>query len=517
MVGLPAFQHSTFNIIVLMKRIFYLTSSSTKAFFFLFFLVCSVGLNAQTATLSVQGVLTKSDGTAVDDGNEYELTFRLWNMESGGTKVHEETIDNISIVGGVYSVVLGVTTPMAAPFNETYWLGVSVGTSSVELLPRPRLTHAPYALGIVGNSNVFPSTGTVKADALDVNGAVDANGFRALGGTPTSTNGYSFSTGDTDGGIFSLQDNNVSIYANAVKALEATNSGVTIPGWLSVSGSATTGPHTVNGWQEVNGFQKINSNQEVTGHSTIGANQTVDGVVKSGDGIVNKALTNTGMYWSAGNHDILLNVNGENRFLVGANGYNYHTGGEVFTLGAGDLFIHGIKPKGTTGNPRNIAIDLSSGRIFEESSSRRYKKNIRPLEENFSLLLKVQPRIYNRFEDPADIDTSKYFELGYIAEEIDSIGLHRLVQYNNEGQIDGVNYDKMILYAVEVLKMQDTAIKQLQAEVNALKAEKSGLKAENNTLQTANASLQKQQEKFNGQLEGLLKRMQALEASSTGK
>ncbi len=101
---------------------------------------------------------------------------------------------------------------------------------------------------------------------------------------------------------------------------------------------------------------------------------------------------------------------------------------------------------------------------------------------------------------------------------MDSIGLKNLMEYNSiTGVIEGFNYEKMILYVTEVLKMQDAAIQQLNAEVAALKSENSGLTTQNNTLQTTNANLQKQQEKFNGQLEGLLKRMQALEASSTGK
>lgn len=495
--------------------------------FLLFLGVFTSNLSAQTATLSVQGVLTKSDGTAVDDGNDYTMTFRLWKSESStdpADKVHQETITNISIVGGVYSVVLGVNTPMTAPFDQTYWLGVSVNTSNVELLPRPRLTHAPYALAIVGQNNVFPSTGAVTADA------VEAKVFRADGGTPTpftATNGYSFRNGgDTDGGLFSLGDNNVALYANGTKALEGTNSGVTIPGTLytdninttTANGTLNIGTHTtVNGTQTVNGVQTINSNQFVNGFSTVTSNLTVNGVVKSGDGIVNKAYTTDGIFWGTGNHDINCVVNNETRILIGGNGYNYHTGGQVFTLGAGDLFITGVKPKGTTGNPRNIAIDLTNGRIFEESSSRRYKKNIRTLQDNFSLLLKVEPRIYNRYQDPVDIDTSKHYELGYIAEEIDSIGLKRLVQYNNEGQIDGVNYEKMIIYAVELIKMQDTAIKQLQAEVTQLKADNAGLANLNKTMKANNSELEKQQEEINKQLAGLLRRMQTLEASSTGK
>ncbi len=515
----PASQHSTFNIFSLMKRILYTAPSSTKAFFFLFFLAFSAGLSAQTqtASLSVQGVLTRSDGTAVDDGNDYVLTFRLWTAESGGTKVHEETIIDISIVGGVYSVVLGVgNTPLTAAFNQTYWLGVSVNTSSVELLPRPRLTHAPYALGLVGQNNVFPSTGTVIADAINIAGNANATAFKAGGGLPigpNASNGYSFGAGgDADGGLFSDGDNNVGLYANATKALEANNSGVSIPGTLSVGGAATTGPHTVNGWQEVNGLQTINSNQIVNGFSTVTANQTVDGIVRSGDGIVNKAITNSGIFWSSGLADVLVRVNNEIRMNLGANGTNYYRGSQEFDLGAGDFYIGSPKAKGSGGNWKTLQINLNDGgNVRYDNSSRRFKRNIRPLVDDFSLILKAQPRVYNRLDD----DTT-YNELGYIAEEMDSIGLHKLVQYDQDGVVDGFDYDKMILYTVEVLKIQDAALKDLRAELEAMKAANNILINENKGLSAENSALTQQQANFSAQLESISKRILLLEGKDLG-
>lgn len=213
--------------------------------------------------------------------------------------------------------------------------------------------------------------------------------------------------------------------------------------------------------------------------------------------------TDTGIF-SPQDGEVHINSNGTNRINIGSNGANYITGHTEIYLGSGNLHLHNMKPKGTTGNPRNLAIDMDNGRVFEESSSRRYKTNIRTLNEDFRLILKSRPVIYNRFEDPIDIDTSKFYELGYIAEEMDSIGLHKLVQRDPDGQIGSFNYTKMILYAVEVLKMQDASLTTLQAEVAALKAEKANLTAENTALKN-------QQAAFSAQLEALSKRMSSLE------
>ena len=96
------------------------------------------------ATLSVQGTVQKSTGAAVDDG-DYKLTFKLYTTETGGTPVWSETQDPVTIIGGVYSVTLGSVTPLSAAFDQTYYLGITVGTGA-ELTPRARSPSFPYPL-----------------------------------------------------------------------------------------------------------------------------------------------------------------------------------------------------------------------------------------------------------------------------------------------------------------------------------------------------------------------------------
>jgi hypothetical protein len=130
---------------------------------FVFLLVFTSGLSAQNATLAVQGVLKNADGTTVPDATNYTLTFKLWDAETGGTTVWQETKTNVSILGGLYEIVLGSgATVLNAPFDKPYYLGVSIGTGSgAEFSPRPRLASAPYALSLLGNTNIFPSSGNV--------------------------------------------------------------------------------------------------------------------------------------------------------------------------------------------------------------------------------------------------------------------------------------------------------------------------------------------------------------------
>lgn len=130
-----------------------------RSFLFLLFLLTVAGSVQAQATLSMQGTIRNSTGSAVSDGT-YSLTFKLYTVESGGTAVWTETQDNIKVVGGVYSALLGSTEPLNAAFNVPYFVGIAVDGGS-ELIPRFRLTSAPYALSLIGQSNTFPSAGAV--------------------------------------------------------------------------------------------------------------------------------------------------------------------------------------------------------------------------------------------------------------------------------------------------------------------------------------------------------------------
>jgi microcystin-dependent protein len=93
--------------------------------------------------ISIQGTLKDANSSAVDDG-AYDVTFRLYNTNSGGTAVWEETA-NVQVSGGVYSHRLGSVEALdASDFSETLFVGVEV--NGVELSPRTELTYAPYTL-----------------------------------------------------------------------------------------------------------------------------------------------------------------------------------------------------------------------------------------------------------------------------------------------------------------------------------------------------------------------------------
>ena len=100
------------------------------------------GYAAVPQTVNYQGYLTDSGGTPVD--GTVQMTFKIYNVATGGIALWTETQSNVAVSDGIYSVVLGSVTPINLAFDTQYYLGVEVETDG-EMTPRQALTSVPYA------------------------------------------------------------------------------------------------------------------------------------------------------------------------------------------------------------------------------------------------------------------------------------------------------------------------------------------------------------------------------------
>lgn len=405
-------------------------SPGTQLLTLFFLLAFSGGLFAQ-ATLSVQGVLTKSDGTAVDDG-QYPITFRLWTAESGGNMVHEETIQQVETTGGVYSALLGANGFNAnATFSQVYYLGVSVN-GGAELAPRPRLTHAPYTLSVIGSSNKFTSSGPVEADGYKAN-----NGTPAIGVAGT---GYSFrgngSNSDQDGGLFSYADDQVSLYTNAQERIKVTggqtevknpfygygkvhsNSGFflhnngssTDVGMYSPNGSSV-GLYTGSGVDRIIAFSDGNNYYKTTGsHVFQTGNVQVDNTLSiSGTTNLNGTVSTTGSK---------ITVNKPMEFTGTEINFPINNGGGT----SGILFSNGAGTSSLGSQyPALVRINgITIGQFFYATSDRRIKKDFSHPDraEALAKLKKLQVTDYLYIDE---ITHGRGMKKGFIAQEVEEI------------------------------------------------------------------------------------------------
>jgi hypothetical protein len=156
------------------------------------------------------------------------------------------------------------------------------------------------------------------------------------------------------------------------------------------------------------------------------------------------------------------------------------TGPNQFLIRAsGGVFINSLP----FGDHANMQWNSGTGQLFYDNSSRRFKENIKPLEDDFDLLLQAEPKTYTRPAAPGR------WEIGFIAEEFDEIGLKKLVDYEADGQTPmGINYEKICLYLTEIAKGQRSQINALQKEKDAEIAE---LKRKNTAMEQRLSALEK--------------------------
>jgi hypothetical protein len=121
------------------------------------------------------------------------------------------------------------------------------------------------------------------------------------------------------------------------------------------------------------------------------------------------------------------------------------TANRIETSGIRTTSLHATSLR-NIGDQKNVQYNSTTGEIGYDNSTRRDKQNITPLMDDFGKILQLQPRKYTRPADPEN------WEIGYIAEEAKALGLDHLIFYDEDHHPDGINYRKLCLYLVEIVR-----------------------------------------------------------------
>jgi cytoskeletal protein CcmA (bactofilin family) len=108
--------------------------------------------------------------------------------------------------------------------------------------------------------------------------------------------------------------------------------------------------------------------------------------------------------------------------------------------------------------------DATSYEMAADTSSRRFKTDIRPFFSTVKDVEQIESVRYKPIEDPEAND-----QVGFIAEQMDELGMKEFIAYDSNNTPFSVSYDRMAALFVN-------AIKELSAEVKTLKAEIAELK-----------------------------------------
>lgn len=241
---------------------------------------------ASAEPFTYQGQLMEAGAPA--DGL-YDMTFTLTDSASGGFALAVDSISNVSVVDGIFSVEIDF--PSALLNDDARWLSINVEGSI--LSPRTRVRPTPRALNAVRAN----AAGTVELPLFLTDSSSVPLEVEATSSTGTAIRGIHAATTGTTPGIHgesnSRSANAVGVYgeitANGAGGLSAGVRGRNRG--QSTLGIGVYGSHDAGGWGV---YGTAPSGRGVRGSSTSGTG--IDGVSTSGTGVNGVSNSGTGVY-----------------------------------------------------------------------------------------------------------------------------------------------------------------------------------------------------------------------------
>ncbi|MCD4735293.1 MAG: tail fiber protein [Bacteroidales bacterium] len=116
----------------------------TKIFTIAILLISSVLLSQVPQTMDYSGKLTDDNGSFIN--GQVDLTFKLYDVATGGAALWQETQSAINVSNGYFHVQLGSDSTFTAGLfhNTDLWLGTEVNNDN-EMTPRSKLASVAFS------------------------------------------------------------------------------------------------------------------------------------------------------------------------------------------------------------------------------------------------------------------------------------------------------------------------------------------------------------------------------------
>lgn len=157
--------------------------------------------------MSYQGVLTDNDGNPVANGS-YTVGFSIHN-NPGDRAVRERNqlwseTQTITVNNGQFRAILGSVTPLNLPFDEPYWLAITVNGNT--MTPYSELTSVPFSFNSKNSMNADSLNGFAGSHYLDWNNMSNVPPGFADGTDASGSVLYDAVVASSGGDYTSLQD-----------------------------------------------------------------------------------------------------------------------------------------------------------------------------------------------------------------------------------------------------------------------------------------------------------------------
>src|SRR4029450_144689 len=207
-------------------------------------------------------------------------------------------------------------------------------------------------------------------------------------------------------------------------------------------------------------------------NNTVGTDNTADGVSALANNVTGNLNTAIGVNAlfnnTAGSNKIALgflagdNVTGENNIDIGAEGVAHASNTIRIGTNQRGTFIAGIRGA-TTANANAIPVLIdSAGQLGTLSSSRRFKKEIEPMDKASEAILALKPVTFHYKSDNTGMP-----QFGLIAEEVARVNPDLVVRDKN-GEIYTVRYDAVNAMLLNEFLKEHKKVEQQQANIAEL-------------------------------------------------
>jgi len=438
-------------------------------------------VSAASLTLTTTPLAVGSGGTGLTSGTSGGV---LYYSASGTLASSSALAANALVIGGGAGIAPSTTTTganiltfLGTPSSANLAAAVTDETGSGSLVFGTTPTFTTSALfpagtvsapgiSVSGDTNTgiyFPAADTISfATAGTQRIRIDSAGNVGIGVTPgfpfqvqtTITNGnygiYLAATGTTSTGseVF---------YGLGIVTSQNVSTGTTsqmihnlYQGYVGLSNAATTPVATIfrvnpaflgaspsGTVTSLTAFDINTTSYQHTGTASITITNSY-GLYINNQGNVSTGYTKTNAYGLY----LLAQTGATNNWAI------FSAGGRIVMQGVYD----------NTAGTANVSVD-ASGNLTRITSSIKYKKDVVTYENGLSKVLSLRPVTY-RSKCEADLDA---FYGGFIAEEVDQLGLEEFIERNIDGEVEAVRYPNMVA-------LMASAIQELAAKVAALEA-----------------------------------------------
>jgi len=354
--------------------------------------------------------------------------------------------------------------------------------STIELkraTPLLLITLALFCLGLLPKAQAVEPAAPNTA----LPGGNTADGQLALGSVTTGLYNSAF-------GIFSLlslTDGNFCTGVGAGTLLSNTADGNTATGAGALFSNTTGFQNTANGtfalFSNTTGHKNTATGDRALFSNTIGVDNTANGQQALFSNTQGGSNTATGEFalfdntegnfnTAVGNDALDSNTTGSNNVALGNfAGASVVTANNVIAIGTGgadvdnSCFIGNIRDVTTANNDAVPVVIDSASQLGTVSSSRRFKKEIEPMEKASEAILALKPVTFHYKSDRASRP-----QFGLIAEEVAEVNPDLVVRDKN-GEIYTVRYDAVNAMLLNEFLKAHRAMEEQRKEIDTLKTQ----------------------------------------------